>query len=322
MLDTEAVASPIDLTKAPAAEIAEYLRPRLKAESTAQYFECPLDGRGWLKTLHTLPQAFIQSSRGAGQPSDSDKFIRHYRDKLDYLLPVNPQANDLTTGGRIKRRADINAAGNGIKMWNVCVCMRLVLNLLFVAAWKMLSQVDWKPMGYVSAFQSMLSRVASTEDYTEKTLHLDWWRFIVNPYNLAAAVRGKLMEMIMAEVRLALERCSNPDNGKLVILLEFLATAVHSLHALLLYNDRECDTESINEETRWPANVGLKTLASIGQIVTQGVTKEYMASYPLHQSVLGLQSAVAAFLARLSWNNDNKGNPPFVLTACDLILVL
>lgn len=194
--------------------------------------------------------------------------------------------------------------------------------MLLLVVWKMLSQMDWKPMGYVAAFQSMLARVSTTDDYTEKTLYLDLWRFIVNPYNLAAAVRGKLMETIMTEIRLALGRCSSGDNSNLADLLEFLATAVYSLHALLLYNDRECDTESINEETRWPANVGLKTLASIGQIVTHTTVKEYIASYPLHPQVLNLQSAVAAFLARLSWNNDNKGTTHTTILTTHISIVV
>jgi hypothetical protein len=182
----------------------------------------------------------------------------------------------------------------------------------------MLSQAEWRPMGYVSAVQSMLARVTTASDYADKIACLDWWRFVVNPYSIGAAVRGKLMETIMSEIRLALEQSGADDQRNQEVVMEFLATAVYSLHALLLYNDRECDTESINEEARWPANVGLKTLASIGQIVSHQTVKEYTGAYPLKSQTLNLQSAVAAFLARLSWNNDNKGNSRFHDQCCAL----
>lgn len=112
MLDTEAVAPPIDLSTAQAADIADYLRPRLKDADAAKYFECPFDGRVWLETLHFLPQAFIQSARGAGQPSKDDKFTHHFNTKLGDLFPMTPAATELPTGRRMKKRTDLYTTGN------------------------------------------------------------------------------------------------------------------------------------------------------------------------------------------------------------------
>jgi hypothetical protein len=110
-VDHEAVTPPIDLTTAQAIEIADYLRPRVKEPDTVSCFECPFSGRVWLETLHFLPQAFIQSSRSAGQPAKDDKFTDHFNSKLADLFPMTTVGTELPYGRRLKKRADLFVAG-------------------------------------------------------------------------------------------------------------------------------------------------------------------------------------------------------------------
>src|SRR3546814_473513 len=110
-VDAEAVAPPIDLTTAQAIEIADHIRPGLKDADTAAAFECPFNGTVWLETLHFLPQAFIQSSRRAMQPSKDDKFTEHFNSKLGDLFPMTKEGADLPMGRRLRRRTDLFNAG-------------------------------------------------------------------------------------------------------------------------------------------------------------------------------------------------------------------